>query len=275
MAEVNYSLEQFCEELESLVSQEQDTGLFLPEAQTMLKKLLPNPDFVNDVLEKMVVDDAFLKGSIGTIDRNDIILYLSPRGSFSMRLFTWLPSVAYPIHDHGAWGMVGAYSGDTAEIKYSRLDDGSSEEEARMEEGAKNVIRTGETGSVMPFSIHRMESNDERVSLTVHVYGQAMRKGFIQCFRHLSGQQYEVGKLITPKLEKRLFAVRALGAIGGDAAAGHIEKAFRDPHPMVRWESLLAMAKVNKDAWQTLLREASNDASPELSRKAGAILDKL
>ena len=276
MAEVNgYSLEQFCDELESLVSREQDIGLFLPEAQSLLKKLLPNRDFVGDVLAKMVADDAFLKGSIGTIDRNDIILYLSSRGSFSMRLFTWMPSVTYPIHDHGSWGIMGGYASDTGETRYRRLDDGLDENRAQLEGTGQGIIHTGETGSVHPFGIHRMYSTNDQVSLTVHVYGRALRKGYVQRFNRQSGSQYNVGKLITPKLEKRIFAVRALGAIGGDAAAGNIEKAFRDAHPLVRWESLLAMEKVNRDTWQTLLKEASNDASPELSRKAGAALDKL
>lgn len=276
MTEVSeYPLEQFCRELESLVSQQEDTAIFLPEAQTLLRKLLANRNFAGDVLEKMVVDDAFLKGSIGTIDRNDIILHLSPKGSFSMRLFTWMPSVEYPIHDHGSWGMMGAYANDTGEIRYRRIDDASVEDQATLEETGKGIIAAGETGSVLPFAIHRMGTMSDQLSLTVHVYGRALRKGFVQCFNHQAGSNYRVGKLITPKLEKRLFAVRALGAIGGSAAGEHIEKAFRDPHPLVRWESLLAMEKVDKDAWQKLLKEALNDANQEVKDKAGNALDKL
>lgn len=273
MTEVStYNLEQFCDELEYLISQEKERSAFLDEAQILLKKLLPNREFVCDVMERMVSDDAFLKGRIGTIDRNDMMLYLSPKGSFSMRLFVWLPSVQYPIiHDHGSWGIVGGYANKSYEIKYRRLDDGAVEGCAKIEETARRVLNPGDTTYVLPFEIHQTGCADDRTSLTIHVYGKPLRKGFVQCFNMQDGSVYN---LITPKVEKRLFAVRALGTIGGDTAKAAIEKAFHDSHPLVRWESILAMEKVDKDGWLALLKEALNDESQEVKDKARATLSR-
>ena len=270
MTEISlYSLDQFCEELEYLISQEKKLPAFFEEAQALLKKLLPNREFVCDVMEKMVSDDAFLKGKIGTIDRNDLMLYLSPKGSFSMRLFVWLPSVPYPIHDHGSWGVIGGYANKTFETKYRRLDDGSVEGYAKLGETARRIINPGDTTCVPPLGIHQTGCADDKTSITIHVYGKAIRKGFIQCFNM---QENSVANLITPKLEKRLFAIRVLSAIGGNMAKTPVEKAFHDPHPLVRWESILAMEEVDKDGWSALLKEALNDPSEEVRNKAKAII---
>jgi len=66
-----YSLDQFRHEMEHLIAQEEEQTSLLEEAQVLLKKLLPNREFVGAVMEKMVTDDAFLVGKIGTIDRNE------------------------------------------------------------------------------------------------------------------------------------------------------------------------------------------------------------
>ena len=266
-----YGLEQFSDELENLVSQEKEQPVFLAEAQGLLKKLLPDREFVCNVMEQMITDDAFLKERIGTIDRHDLTLYLSPKGSFSMRLFVWLPSVPYPVHDHGSWGVVGGYANSTLEVKYRRLDDGSTEGHARIEERARNILHPGDTTCILPFEIHHMGSSNDQTSLTVHVYGKPLRKGFIQCF---NPQNNSVHNLITPKLDKRLFAVRALGAIGGNLVKAPIEKAGHDPHPLVRWESIAAMEKVDRDSWSALLRAALSDPSEEIQNKARAAINR-
>jgi len=78
--------------------------------------------------------------------------------------------------------------------------------------------------------------------------------------------------MVTPKLEKRLFALRALGTIGGNLAKAPLEKASHDSHPLVRWESILAMEKVDRDDWLALLKEALSDPSEEVRNKARAII---
>ena len=233
-----YGLEQFCDELDSLIARDMEQAVFLEEGKLLLKKLLPNKEFVCRVMEQFITDDDFVKGGIGTIDRHDLGIYFSPKGNFSMRLFVWLPTMKYPIHDHGAWGVVGGFANRTQEIKYRRLDNGSVEGYAQIEEVGRQVISPDDTTHVLPFSIHHMSSLGDRTSLTLHVYGRAVRKGFIQCFNVTENL---VNNMLTPKLEKRWYAIQALGAIGVDVSKTLAEKAFHDAHPLIRWASVEVM----------------------------------
>ena len=274
MSEIGmYGLEQFCDELEYLLTQEKEGIVFRDEAQRLLRKLLPNQEFIGDVLDRMVSDDAVLKGKIGTIDRNDIMVYLSPKGSFSMRLFVWAPLAFSPIHDHGAWGVIGAFAGQVDETKYRRLDDGSKEGYAKIEQASRAILNPGDTAYVSVFDdgIHKTGNSSDTVSLSLHVYGRAVRKGFVQCFNM---EENSVHNLVTPKLDKRLFAVKALGALSATLAKGSLEKAFHDPHPLVRWESIKAMEQVDKEGWLALLKEATHDSDEMVSKRAKALLNK-
>ncbi|MDY6912426.1 MAG: HEAT repeat domain-containing protein [Chloroflexota bacterium] len=266
-----YTLEQFCDEMEVLVAQKGDLTRFLKEAQDILKRLLANREFTNRVLEQMVQDDAFTKSSISTIDRHDILLHRSPKGSFSMRMFVWAPGSKHHIHDHGSWGIVGSFVNQTEEISYRRIDDGSREGYAEIEERSRRVLSPGDTTSVLPLNggIHWTGSASDETGLTVHVYGRPMRKGFVQCFDLENNSIYY---LITPKVEKRLYAVRALGAIGGNDALNTLQHSFCDQNPLVRWESVLSMKQIDTEAGSNLMQAALEDEDEWVQEKARAAL---
>ncbi|MDY6893149.1 MAG: HEAT repeat domain-containing protein [Chloroflexota bacterium] len=268
-----YDLEHFSNDLDYLLAQEKESIVFRDNAQDLLRKLLSNQEFIADVLDKMVSDDTVLKGKIGTIDRNDIMVHLSSKGNFSMRLFVWAPLAFSPIHDHGAWGVIGALAGQVEETKYRRLDDGSKEGYAKIEQVSTALLNPGDTSHVSVFDdgIHKTGNSGDTVSLSLHVYGRAVRKGFIQCFNM---EENSVHNLVTPKLEKRLFAVKALGALSPTLAKTSIEKAFHDPHPLVRWESIKAMEQIDKAGWITLLKEAASDSDEGVRKKANVLLNK-
>jgi predicted metal-dependent enzyme (double-stranded beta helix superfamily) len=248
-----YSLEQFCDELDFLITKDMEQAAFLEQGKTLLKKLLPNKEFVCQILEQLITDDDFVKKGIGTIDRHDLGIYFSPKGNFSMRLFVWLPTVSYPIHDHGAWGIVGGFVNKTQEIRYQRLDDCSVDGYAQIEEVSRHIISPNDVTHVLPFSIHHVTSIDNETSLTLHVYGRAVRKGFIKYFNITENS---VHRQLTPKLDKRWHAIHALGAMGGSISKTLIEKSFHDAHPLLRWASVEVMRKVDEDGYRDLLREA-------------------
>lgn len=267
--EGNYSLEQFGHELDALIAKDMEQTALMEEGKLLLEKLLPNKEFVFQIIEKFIHDDDFVNRGIGTIDRHDLGIFFSPGGNFSMRLFVWLPTVNYPIHDHGAWGIIGGFANRTQEIKYQRLDDSSVEGYAQIEESGRHILGYNDTTHVLPFSIHHMSSLDNKTSLTLHVYGRAVRKGLIKCF---NVAENSVHNLLTPKLDKRRHAIRALGAIGGDTSRTLIKKSFHDAHPLLRWASVEVMEEVDKDDYIELVREALNDPSEEVREKAKKVL---
>ena len=91
-----YGLEDFCDELEYLISQNMEMKTLISEAQGILKKLLSNKQFICQTMERFITEDDYVKARIGTIDAHDLSLYLSPQRSFSTRLFVWLPGEHYP-----------------------------------------------------------------------------------------------------------------------------------------------------------------------------------
>ncbi|MDY6833782.1 MAG: HEAT repeat domain-containing protein [Chloroflexota bacterium] len=275
MAETReYNLQQFCDELEALIGEEKELSTFLLEARALLEKLLPNHTFVNQVLEKMISDSTYAKGRIGTIDRHDILLHRSPSGSFTVRLFVWTPNSWHPIHDHGSWGVVGSLSNDIEEIEYRRLDDGSIEGYAKIEEKTRLLLTPGKTCSVLPFDqgIHWTGSANKDTALSVHVYGKPLRQGFVRCFDVENNSTY---LLITPKLEKRLYAIRALEALGDEWAKSLLESALQDPHPLVRWQSIATLEKIDKDLWIYSLEKAMEDQSDEVRSRARVTLERI
>lgn len=267
----NYSLEQFCNELNTLISRETEQAALVENTKLLLKKLLPTKEFVYRIMEKFVTDDDFVKKSIITTDRHDLGIYFSPEGNFSMRLFVWLPTVQYPIHDHGAWGIMGGFANKTQEIKYNRLDDGSIEGYARIQEVDRQFITPNETTHVLPLSIHHM-SSPNKTSLTLHVYGRPVRKGLMNCFNLADNSSYLV---LTPRADKRWYAVQALGTIGGDYSKTLIEKASHDGHPRIRWTSIETMKEVDEDGYKDLLKEALKDSNEEIRKKAKGLLEKI
>ncbi|MDD5039135.1 MAG: HEAT repeat domain-containing protein, partial [Dehalococcoidales bacterium] len=182
------------------------------------------------------------------------------------------PTMPYPIHDHGAWGVVGGFANNTQAIVYRRLDDGSVEGHAQLQEVSRQVIKPGYATHVFPFSIHHMSSANDKASLTLHVYGRPVRKGLINIFNIADNS---VSEILTPKLDKRWHAIQALGAIGGNHAKALIEKAFHDAHPRLRWTSLETMREVDEDGYKDLLKEALNDSDEQIRAKAKALLEKM
>jgi len=100
-----------------------------------------------------------------------------PDGSFSLQVFVWPPGTRTRIHDHSSWGAYACAAGIVLEERYERLDDGSRQDHARLEEvwqlpwspqdGASTVL-PGDGG------IHRVGNPYGEAAVSVHLYGPRM-----------------------------------------------------------------------------------------------------
>jgi len=270
MARRAYGLEDFAQEFEALASSEREHEVLLEKGQAILRKLLPNQQFVCDLLAEILSSEHFPDHIYRTVDSHDFTLYRSPQGSFSLKLYVWVPSLRYPIHDHGAWGVVGAYVNEVTVIKYQRLDDGSLPGYARLREKERQTLRPGETTSVLPLDqgIHWTGGLGKSIALSLHAYGRALRKGYIQRFDIEASSAYP---MCTPTLDKTLFAVRALGALGEPARAA-LEAVLSNRYPLARWEGLMALERLDPALGRSLIERAANDESEEVRVRARAYL---
>lgn len=224
------NLEQFCEQFKALLNQKPEWPEFLENGQRMLSQLVSNHDWFKPTLSGLVLDQAFLQAQWQSIDPNDIQIYFSPDKSFSVRAFIWEPDVMYPIHDHGAWGIVGAHINQVRERKFARIDDGLDTNHAEVKQIADAALSPGETTFVLPMNdgIHQMQALNNQTAVSIHVYGTPIRKGFIHYFDpHFN----TVRRVYPPSIYKKMLAIKTLGSIPEAWAEEILTAALRLPEP--------------------------------------------
>lgn len=239
------NLEQFGQQFKQLLDKKPEWSFLLQEGRNMLSELVSNPDWLNPTLTALILDQAFLQSQWQSIDPNDIQIYYSPDKSFSVRAFIWEPGVMYPIHDHGAWGIVGACINQIRERKYERIDDGLNINRAELKLSADATLSPGETTFVLPMNegIHQMQAVNNQVAVTIHVYGAAIRKGFIHYFDpHTNTTQ----RVYPPSIYKKMLAIKTLGSISKPWAEDVLNQALNTPGPdYIRNECQYSLDKLN------------------------------
>lgn len=185
---------------------------FINQGRALLAQLVSNTGWLNQTLANLVLDESFLQAQYQSGDPNDTVLFRSPSRAFSVRCFIWLPNWRYPIHDHGSWGIIGAYSNQIQERKYRRLDNGSQEGYAEVELDREAVLEPGQTSYVLPLNdgLHQMEAVNGKTALTVHVYGNPVRKGY---FQQYDPHHKAVHRIYPPQLQKQALVISALSHI--------------------------------------------------------------
>lgn len=237
-------LDQFGEQFKLLLDQKPEWPQLLQAGREMLSELVSNPDWFNSTLTALVLDQAFLQSQWQSIDPNDIQIYFSPDKSFSVRAFIWEPGVMYPIHDHGAWGIVGAHINQIRERKYERVDDGLNINHAEVKLIADATLSPGETTFVLPMNegIHQMQAVNNQVAVTIHVYGNPIRKGFIHYFDPHSNT---ANRVYPPSIYKKMLAIKTLGSIPKPWAEEVLTKALHSPGPdYIRNECQYSLDKI-------------------------------
>jgi predicted metal-dependent enzyme (double-stranded beta helix superfamily) len=207
-----HELDQFCRNFQALLGSKLKWPEFLAEGSDMVSALVSSPGLLNDTLTHLVLDEVLLQNQYHSGDPNDIVLYRSPTRSFSVRAFVWEPGRRYPIHDHGAWGIIGVHLNTIRETKYRRLDDGGREGYAKVEKACDAVVGPGGVTHVLPLNdgLHKMEVAGSRAAISIHIYGRALRKGYIQQF---DPHHNSVHRIYPPHLHKKIMAMRVLCCI--------------------------------------------------------------
>ncbi|NPV89403.1 MAG: cysteine dioxygenase family protein [Firmicutes bacterium] len=237
--EAQSSLNGFVRDLSELLAKNPSQEKIFAEGAVLVKELISSPDFTRDLLEHLALDAGFAADFFPAIDPNDITLYRDPEGAFSIRLFIWESNTPYPPHDHGSWGIVGGLAGRTRELKYRRLDKGDKPGYSELTISSESVLLPGQITFVLPIDegIHSMSPYEDSTSISLHVYGRAIRKGFIQGYHPATNQVF---RIYSPKQLHRVTALHALGAIDRDWARDILSTLSQDSSPLIREEALLA-----------------------------------
>jgi len=206
------NFEEFCDRFQALLEQRSKTPSLLDCGQQLLQDLLKNPAWFVDRLQKFIAAPAFLDDQPASVFENEIRLYRSPDRSFVVLAYLWDDRTLCPVHDHNAWGIIGALLHPMREVKYRRLDDGQTEGYADLEQVSDRVFQGGETGIVLPLNkgVHQTGAAFDRPSISLGVYGRSIRQGSIHFFDPEEKKAYRANTRIP---FRKGLALRTLAAL--------------------------------------------------------------
>ena len=105
-------------------------------------------------------------------------IHIAPSGNLSLFALVWLPGQWTPVHDHGAWGVVGIVRGVLEERSYmSASGDIVSDRGIRLRRGGVILLNPGSVSSFVPNPdhIHMTGVAEERETcISLHLYGRNM-----------------------------------------------------------------------------------------------------
>lgn len=97
------------------------------------------------------------------------LLYADPQDRFSVVSFVWGPGQKTPVHNHLVWALIGMLRGSELSERFEYAADGKSLRSCPVES-----MKPGDVGAISPTlgDIHKVSNfYDDRVSISVHVYG--------------------------------------------------------------------------------------------------------
>ena len=211
------NLEEFCDRFQTLLNQGPGRPLLGEASRQLFQDLLQHPRWFGEFLQKFIADPAFLSDQPASVFDNEIKLFRSPDKSFTLLAYLWDSRELCPIHDHGAWGIIGGFIGPLREVKYQRLDDRQVEGYAELEQVSDRVMEPGEVGMILPLDkgIHQTGAADDQLTVTLGLYGRSIRQGYIHFFDSAGKKVTRAHKRIQLR---RVLALQALVSL--EVAAG-------------------------------------------------------
>jgi predicted metal-dependent enzyme (double-stranded beta helix superfamily) len=179
-----------------------------------LPVLLKDKEIFISLLRAIVDQAAYPDVRSATMFESEIVLYRDPDRMFSVRLYLWGQGDYDPIHDHNSWGVIGTALGTLDIINYRRVDDGSDERHAVLEECSQQFIPTGQTYSIFPLNkgIHQTGNANDPAIIQVGIYGRNLTgRNYVNLFDINTGN---ISRLYLPHVKKRMLAGQALEVLG-------------------------------------------------------------
>ncbi|MGZ3597464.1 MAG: hypothetical protein ACXWMS_07150 [Syntrophales bacterium] len=238
------NLEQFCESFNDLLKGKPDISTIIKAGRSLVSELVSRKEWIGDIFQRILFDKEFSESQKPGIWPNEITLHRSSDRSFLVLCYIWDPGLSDAIHDHGSWGIIGSFLQFIGERKYMRLDDGTKEGYAELEEVSSIVLQPGETTYVLPLNkgIHRMENFGSDTAITINVYGPNVRKGYVQFFYP---EMNSVNRVYPPRTLREALAVRALGSMAAPWSEDLLKRVLASALPdYIKKEGEISLAKL-------------------------------
>lgn len=185
MVAVRYSLDEFVQDMGSLIASDADQSRIFDRGSALLERLVLNPDAIPQ--EYRVPSGAGPRPNHGSY-----MLHRSEGQGFAVSAVIWGPGDHARPHDHHTWGMIGVVGNGITETRFNRVDDRTSTDYARLEKSRETLVKSGEVSLLIPDvdEIHQMDNLSDRPTVEIHVYGRDLT-GLNRC-----GYDLETGKIM-------------------------------------------------------------------------------
>lgn len=148
--------------MNAMIEQSSDEANRLDGCDALLRELVAHDDWLPPAYE--VPHPQFYQ---------QYLLHCDPQDRYSVVSFVWGPGQRTPVHDHEVWGVIGMLRG--SEYSQAYVAGGSG----LTPVGDEEKLEPGATARVSPRigDIHQVRNAyDDRVSISIHVYGTDIGK---------------------------------------------------------------------------------------------------
>lgn len=135
-----------------------DESALLAAGRPLLRGLIENDDWLPDALAQPHPQYY-----------QQYLLHADPRDRYSVVSFVWGPGQKTPIHNHTVWALIGMMRGSEQGERFALPEPGKP-----MRCLGADRLEPGDIDMVSPTlgDIHRVSNSfDDRVSISIHVYG--------------------------------------------------------------------------------------------------------
>ena len=104
------------------------------------------------------------------------LLQEDPDGRFAIYMLALNPGNASKPHNHTTWAVVSAVEGQELNKVYRRVDDGSQEGRAQLEQVREVLVEPSTGIALMPEDIHSIHTTGTSSTRHLHCYGLALER---------------------------------------------------------------------------------------------------
>ncbi|MBM4258726.1 MAG: hypothetical protein FJ147_22850 [Deltaproteobacteria bacterium] len=169
MAET-YNLTKFAADVTEIVQRERDPARIVAAAKPLMAKIIAVPNFLPEQYTKPVSPEQ----PFGLY-----LIHRGPQDAFTVMSALWPPSGGTPVHDHaGSWGVEVILEGTLHTRRFKRLDDGSREGYADLQQTTELDIHAREIAHIIPpdQDVHQFSNLSGKPVLSFHIYGGDITK---------------------------------------------------------------------------------------------------
>ena len=158
----NYGLEQYIADLREIFSSESDEKIITTRVKPLAKRLAAEKGWFKDEYRETEPSQGFGVHLLHEEENHDLGVFV----------FAWEPGKGVGAHNHNTWVVVAGIEGQEHEIRYDRLDDGSTPGYADLREAGDDVLGPGQVVSCGYDDIHGVWNRGDVISVSLHTYGR-------------------------------------------------------------------------------------------------------